>query len=93
MPRPVRRILILGAGWFFVVLGILGIFLPILQGILFLAIGLILLSRESAWAQAKLDRLKAKYPRFGEKYDEAEARADRVWRRITRNGDGNGTAD
>ena len=45
MPRPVRRMLILSAGWFFVVLGILGIFLPILQGILFLAIGLILLSR------------------------------------------------
>jgi uncharacterized membrane protein YbaN (DUF454 family) len=32
------------AGWLFIVLGILGLFLPILQGFLFLAIGLYLLS-------------------------------------------------
>ena len=36
---------------------ILILFLPILQGILFLTIGLILLSRESVWAAAKLDWL------------------------------------
>jgi len=87
MPRPVKRALILGFGWFFIVLGVLGIFLPILQGILFLAIGLILLSRESEWAQRQIDRLKEKYPTFGEKYDEAEARAERLWDRIVnRNG-------
>ena len=82
MPRPIKLVLILSAGWFFVVLGILGIFLPILQGLLFLAIGLILLSKESEWVQGKLDWAKQRYPKFGEKYDEAEAAADRLWRRI-----------
>ena len=81
MSAKLRRYLILGLGWFCVVLGILGIFLPILQGILFLLIGFILLSRESEWAKRQLDRLKTRYPRFAEKYDEAEARAERLWKR------------
>ncbi|MEX2455647.1 MAG: PGPGW domain-containing protein [Rhodospirillaceae bacterium] len=86
MPKPLKRVLILTTGWFFVVLGILGIFLPILQGLLFLTIGLILLSRESAWMQDKLDRAKRKWPAFGEKYDMAEERAERLWRRLSGNG-------
>lgn len=32
------------AGWFFIVLGLLGLVLPVLQGILFLAIGALLLA-------------------------------------------------
>lgn len=82
MPDKLKIYLILTLGWFFVVLGVLGIFLPILQGILFLAIGFILLSRESEWAQRQLDRMKEKYPKFADKYDEAEAVAERWWRRI-----------
>jgi len=84
MARSLKRYVILGLGWFFVVLGILGIFLPILQGILFLLIGFILLSRESEWAQRQLDNLRTRYPKFAKKYDEAEARANRLWRRIIR---------
>jgi len=79
-----KRYLVLILGWAFVFLGILGLFLPILQGILFLLIGFILLSRESEWARRQLEKLKTRYPRFAEKYDEAEARAARLWNRITR---------
>jgi uncharacterized membrane protein YbaN (DUF454 family) len=82
MPRPVKRALILFFGWAFVVLGVLGIFLPILQGILFLLVGLILLSRESEWVQGHIERLREKYPKFAEKHDEAEAYAERLWERI-----------
>ncbi len=85
MPRPVKRFFILVLGWTFIVLGILGLFLPILQGILFLLIGFILLSRESEWAQRQLEMLKTRYPKFAEKYDAAEVAADRLWNRITRN--------
>ena len=82
MARSLKRYVILGLGWSFVVLGVLGLFLPILQGILFLLIGFILLSRESEWAQRQLEKLKTRYPRFAEKYDEAEARAERLWQRM-----------
>lgn len=84
MHPTLKRIVVLTLGWVFVFLGILGLFLPILQGILFLLIGFILLSRESKWAQRHLVNLKTRYPCFAEKYDEAEARAGRLWNRITR---------
>lgn len=84
MARSLKRYIVLGLGWFFVVFGVLGIFLPVLQGILFLLIGFILLSRESAFAQRQLDKLKTRYPKFAEKYDEAEARTARLWQKVTR---------
>ena len=84
MNRRIKRYAILGLGWVFIFLGILGLFLPILQGILFLTIGLILLSRESVWAAAKLDWHKTKYPRFGATYEEAERRATRLWHKLNR---------
>ena len=84
MNRRIKRYAILVLGWVFIFLGILGLFLPILQGILFLTIGLILLSRESVWAAAKLDWLKTKYPRFGATYEEAERRATRLWHKLNR---------
>ena len=44
MARRTRSLIIQGLGWIFMVLGVLGLVLPILQGILFLAIGMVLLS-------------------------------------------------
>jgi len=53
------------AGIVFLILGVLGLFLPILQGLLFLAIGFLLLSvdipvfrRVSIWIQKKFPRLR-----------------------------------
>lgn len=83
MRASMKRILILTLGWAFIVLGVLGLFLPILQGILFLLIGFILLSRESEWARRQLEKLKTRYPRFAEKYDEAERRAMRLWQKLS----------
>jgi uncharacterized protein len=53
------RILRLTAGWSLIAVGIVGLFLPILQGILFIASGLAVLSTESRWAKQLLDRLSA----------------------------------
>ena len=44
MKRKAKKILILAIGIIFIILGIAGLFLPFLQGILFLVIGLILIS-------------------------------------------------
>ena len=87
-PKPFRarwkRLLILIAGWFFVFLGILGLFLPILQGILFLAVGFYLLSLESPWVHRKMEQIRERYPRLGATFDEARLRAARYARRIRR---------
>lgn len=45
-------------GWGLIVLGIVGLFLPLLQGIVFIVAGLALLSRDSPWARRWLERAK-----------------------------------
>ena len=73
---------ILTFGWIFIVLGVLGLFLPILQGILFLAIGGMLLSMESPWAQRVIARLRTRYPMVDRAMDSAQIRASSIVARI-----------
>jgi uncharacterized membrane protein YbaN (DUF454 family) len=62
-------------GWLFVVLGLLGLFLPLLQGILFLVIGLTLLSARYAFARRLLDKARQRYPA---EYGKVEETYDRI---------------
>ena len=57
-----KRILRYIAGLTFIVLGIIGCFLPVLQGILFLIIGMIILAPEIPALQKILSILQRKYP-------------------------------
>ncbi|MEX2644007.1 MAG: PGPGW domain-containing protein [Acetobacterales bacterium] len=77
-----QRIGILVAGWLMILLGIVGLVLPFLQGILFLAIGVYLLSLESVWVKRRLDRLEQRYPQLYTTREKARLRAARVARRI-----------
>ena len=47
-------------GFALLVLGVIGLFLPFLQGIAFIVLGLLLLSREYHWARRLLDWVKRK---------------------------------
>lgn len=75
MNRHAKRILILIVGWIFILLGIAGLFLPILQGVLFILIGLIILSTEYVWAHHLLRRLKERFPKLGRVADDATEKA------------------
>jgi uncharacterized membrane protein YbaN (DUF454 family) len=57
-----KKTLIYLIGWGFVLLGIVGLFLPILQGILFILIGLLVLSKESPMAKNILHKIEKRYP-------------------------------
>jgi len=70
--ESIKRIGLLIIGWFFIVLGILGLFLPILQGILFILIGLAILSSRSDTIKRFLKYLEERYPQYHEKVE--------VWR-------------
>ena len=48
--RGIKRWLKVGAGWCLLVVGVTGLFLPVIQGILCIASGLTLLSTEYRWA-------------------------------------------
>jgi uncharacterized membrane protein YbaN (DUF454 family) len=80
----VKRIGILCLGWAFILLGIAGLFLPILQGILFLLIGLVILSTEYVWAHKLLTKLKTRFPKLAEHADAAHQKAERFLARFHR---------
>jgi uncharacterized membrane protein YbaN (DUF454 family) len=71
-----KRLIRLALGWIFIVLGVIGLVLPVLQGILFLAIGFALIAPDSPWAQDKLERLRRRFPQLAATIDRAQVRAD-----------------
>jgi|SRR5581483_7002036 len=56
-------------GWGFIVIGIAGLFLPLLQGVLFILIGLSILSTEYAWAKNLFQRLRSRFPAAAKQFD------------------------
>ena len=67
MRATAKRWAMLLAGWSFILLGIAGLFLPVLQGILFLLIGLLILSSEYVWAHHLVNKLKQHVPAVAER--------------------------
>jgi uncharacterized membrane protein YbaN (DUF454 family) len=57
-----KKVGILIVGWLFVGLGILGLFLPVLQGILFILIGLSILSSRITWVRHLLRSIEDYFP-------------------------------
>jgi len=79
-----KKILVLITGWAFIVIGIVGLFLPVLQGVLCIMIGLIILSAEYHWARRLVERVKTRFPGLARVSHEAADKA-KVWlRRIRR---------
>ena len=81
LSNRIKSLLIQGLGWLFLLLGMLGLFLPILQGILFLAIGMVLLSYKSVWFRTRLTWLEQRYPKYRRQIREARIRAMLLVRR------------
>jgi uncharacterized membrane protein YbaN (DUF454 family) len=79
----VKRVLILIVGWGFLLLGIVGLFLPILQGVLFILIGLIILSSEYVWAHHLLTKLRDRFPKIGKVADQASEKAKAWMQRLS----------
>ena len=75
MRAKVNTLLLLLLGWSFVALGVIGLFVPVLQGVLFLLIGLFVLSSEYSWARRLLRQLRRRFPSLARRSDEAARRA------------------
>jgi uncharacterized membrane protein YbaN (DUF454 family) len=63
----VKRVALIVAGWTLLILGAIGFFLPVLPGVLFLLIGLSILSVEYAWAQRWVTALRNRFPALDRK--------------------------
>ncbi|HEY4526773.1 MAG TPA: hypothetical protein VJK53_02910 [Candidatus Paceibacterota bacterium] len=64
MNPQLKRVLLFIAAFAFIIAGLIGLALPFLQGFLFLAIGIILLSIASPRARAWIEHHTRKYPKF-----------------------------
>ena len=70
MQREIRRVVVLIVGWLLIAVGIVGLFLPVLQGVLFILVGLAVLSRESEIARRWLQSARGRYPKADVKLKE-----------------------
>lgn len=77
-----KRVSIHVIGWGFILLGILGLVLPILQGFLFILVGLFVLSSVSPWAERLLHRLRKRFPKTSKMFDQAKSKASTVGTRL-----------
>lgn len=76
MRARLKRWALLLLGWGFILVGIAGLFLPVLQGILCLLIGLFILSSEYVWAHKLLAKLKGRFPKIAAQFDKAKEKAE-----------------
>ncbi|MGI9417486.1 MAG: PGPGW domain-containing protein [Geminicoccaceae bacterium] len=70
----VKTILLQAVGYFFLVVGVIGLVVPVLQGILCLTIGLIILAKTAPWAERLLERFRQRYPQAGATIDKADVK-------------------
>ena len=58
----VKRVAFNAAGWALLLLGLIGLVLPVLPGVLLLIVGLAFLSLEYQWADRLMGRLRRHFP-------------------------------
>jgi uncharacterized protein len=75
--RHLKRIAALTLGWALVGLGVLGLFLPLLQGLMMIALGLYVLSRESRAVHHRVERLRGRLPALDRVLSEVRRRFPR----------------
>ncbi|HEX4920273.1 MAG TPA: PGPGW domain-containing protein [Candidatus Bathyarchaeia archaeon] len=71
-------------GWSFIMLGVIGLFLPVLQGVLFLLIGLFILSTEYVWAHRLLLRIQNRFPAVALQWEQVASRSSKWVCRVGR---------
>ena len=57
-----KRVAFNVAGWFLLMLGVVGLFLPVLPGVLLMVVALSILSLEYAWARRWMTTLLHRFP-------------------------------
>jgi hypothetical protein len=72
-----KRIALIIAGWISLLVGIAGLFLPVIQGWFFILLGLVLLSTEYVWAHHLLDKLRARFPKLASTVHKSAGRVAR----------------
>ena len=80
MKQTLKRVLRHVFGWFFIVLGIIGLFLPVLQGILFIIVGISILTPEIPLFHRVMVRLEDRYPEVFDKAHRLKQWFSEAWK-------------
>jgi len=70
-------------------LGVVGLFVPVLQGVLFLLVAMALLSSEVPWVRRYQDKLRARHPELWRRVDATKGRVT-AWLHARFGGGGKG---
>ena len=81
-PSRIIRIKRYCVGGFLLFMGVLGGLLPILQGWIFTALGLLVLRNDVRWARKCIIWVKRRYPKSRPAFKAAEDRIDRFMKRF-----------
>jgi putative transmembrane protein PGPGW len=68
-----RKAAVLLFGWGFLLLGAVGLFLPFFKGVVFLFVGLLILSSEYVWAHHLLEKIRIRFPGLSSRLDRVTA--------------------
>ena len=83
---PLQKLLYSGTGWLCLLIGVIGGFIPVLQGWIFVLAGVMILSREHEWVHDLVQKFKLRYPKVGRMMDrgadEAQKVMDKMLRRV-----------
>jgi len=60
--NPLRRIAVVALGWILILGGIVGLFLPIIPGVVLIVIGALLVKPQWAWARRMLEKCRVRFP-------------------------------
>lgn len=72
MKRHIKKTALIVVGIFFIIVGIIGLALPFLQGLLFIAIGLILLSIASSRIRTWIESHTRRFPKVHAAFEKLE---------------------
>jgi hypothetical protein len=80
-----KKAAILLCGWGFLLLGAVGLFLPLFKGVLLLFVGLLILSSEYVWAHNLLDKIRIRFPGLSSRLDRVTSMAHKWIRKLFHN--------
>jgi uncharacterized protein len=76
----ILKILRITLGVIALLLGVAGLFLPVLQGVLFLLIGFYLLSKDIPWVRRQWDKMRRRYPLAFARWENWKEKFKARWR-------------
>jgi hypothetical protein len=82
MKRIAHKTALHFAGWSCLFIGFMGLILPIIPGVVFLALGVYLLSLGWLWLWTRIETIKTRFPSLAYHYDKIDTKISRYIKKV-----------